>query len=570
MRWNRKTDKVPQTYEELEEILLDNRNLDTKNKELFFNPTSPEKLTVKEVGFSKSILSKTLKILIRALEEDKKIVIFGDYDADGICASAIVWECLFSLSKQLTKTPKNIPVPFIPHREKHGYGISIVAVDEIIEKHNPDLIITVDNGIVAHEAAEYVQDKGIQLIITDHHQPEYKNETELVLPKADCVLHSTKLCGASVAWMLVKELEIALKKKDKNLVTTFQSTLELAGIATIADQVPLFDANRSFAYFGLEALKKTQRIGLKKLFTYSKIMQAEITEWSVGFGISPRINAMGRLEHGLDALRLLCSRKPSQAEKYASLLNETNQKRQDLTKNMVDDARAQVSEKSEENIIIVYSSEYHEGILGLIAGGLTETYNKPTIAISLSGDFAKASARSIPGVNIVEILRQIKDDLLAVGGHPMAAGLSFETDKLEEVISKLYKIAKKEIQAENLEKNLRVDCVVAHSLLTLETTDNLQKFGPFGMGNPQPQFEVAKLEVLEKRIIGKDKTHVKFKLGSDLIKGIDAIGWRMASRTQEISEGDIITIAGGLGVNEWNNRRFVQLTIKDIKKINSN
>jgi single-stranded-DNA-specific exonuclease len=565
MKWNKKTDKIPKSYEALEEILLKNRDLTTKNSKLFFNPTSPIELDLKQVDITKKTISTAIKIITQAIQDKKKIVIFGDYDADGICASAILWESLYAIYSDVNPDSKKFPVPFIPHREKHGYGISITAVDEIIEKYSPELIITVDNGIVAHEAAEYVQDKGIQLVITDHHQPEYKNEKEIIFPKSDCVLHSTKLYGASVAWMLVRELENTYLKKNDKYDTTFQSSLDLAGIATIADQVPLFEANRSFAQYGLDALRNTKRIGLQKLFTYSKIKQADITEWSVGFAISPRINAMGRLEHGLDALRLLCTKKPSQAEKFAQLLNETNQRRQDLTKGMVDDAKVQVKEKLEENIIIVYSSEYHEGILGLIAGGLTETYGKPSIAISLAGEFAKASARSVSGVNIVEILRQIKDDLLAVGGHPMAAGFSFDTDKLELVTKKLYAIAKKEINSDNLEKSLSIDCEVAHSLLTLKTTEELQKYGPFGMGNPQPQFQVNKLEVLEVRTIGKDHSHVKFKLGSDSIDQIDVIGWRMAKRTQDIQVGDLVNIVGGLGINEWNNRKLVQFTIKDIQ-----
>lgn len=567
MIWQKKSDTVAQTYAEFEQVLLQNRNIFSKDSQAFFNPSSPLELQASQVGIEKKTLILAAAIILQAILDNKKIVIFGDYDADGICASAVLWESLYAIFVATHAQSKNFPVPFIPDREKHGYGISIVAVDEIIQIHNPDLIITVDNGIVAHEAAQYVQERGIQLIITDHHEPEYKTETELLLPQADCVVHSTQLCGASVAWMLVKEIEHKYQKKQNSFTMTHETSLDLVGIATIADQVPLFEANRSFATYGLVALKKTKRVGLQKLFNYCQITQNDITEWSVGFGIAPRINAMGRLEHGIDALRLLCSKKPIQAEKYAQLLNTTNQKRQDLTKNMVADAKTQVLEKLEENIIIVYSSEYHEGILGLIAGGLTETYSKPAIAISLAGEFAKASARSIPGVNIVKILREIKNELIAVGGHPMAAGFSFETQKLEQITQSLYDIAKKEINPEDLQRSLRVDCEVAHTLLTLETTEKLQKFGPFGMGNPQPQIQVSEIEVLEIKTIGKDNSHVKFTLGSDSIEKINAIGWKMAHTVTTIKVGELITVVGGLDINEWNNTKSVQFTLKDIQSV---
>lgn len=557
MKWEKKTTKIPKDIVQLQEIIFKNRGIPEDSATEFLNPIQPEKLQIKSLGFNEPEFKKGLKLIKKTLQNDEKIVIFGDYDVDGICASAILWQVLFKLYKEENPEGINHPVPFIPHREKHGYGISQLAIDEIIESHAPKLIITVDNGIVAHDPIAYARKKGIEVIVTDHHMPEVIDKKP-VYPVASHCIHTTQLCGATVAWMITRELDFDLAKR----------LLDLAGIATIADQVPLLGANRSFARYGIAELQKSTNIGLLELFKSAGINQKEISEGTIGFVIAPRINAMGRLEHGLDALRLLCTQNKKQASDLAGLLTQTNFSRQDITKQMLDEAQLQVVEHSEQNIIIVFSDTFHEGILGLIAGGLVEKYNKPAIAISVGSELAKASARSIFGVNIVEILRMIQDDLVSVGGHPMAAGFSFLPDKLEMIREKLFTMAQKVVAESQLEKMIAIECEIPVELISIATIESLAVFSPYGMRNPQPVFEVANLKVQEVKNIGKNSEHIKLKVvdakNPDAIS-FDCLGWRMSEYLQSTKTGDIISLAGTLDINEWRDKKYPQVILKDLK-----
>lgn len=557
MNWTLLSKKIPKTLDALEKVLLQNRKIELSEKKLFFSPKIPNELTFDEHKIKAEDLKKAQLLIYQAISENKKIVIFGDYDADGICASAILWQTIYYLYSKKNPAGTQTPIPFIPHREKHGYGLSLLAIEEIIANHSPDLIVTVDNGIVAHEAAEYLHKKSIQLIITDHHQPETKNN-KTVYPVADCIVHSTQLCGASVAWILALELEKKVAQK----------SLDLTGIATIADQVPLQGANRSFAYHGLKALQNSQRLGLIELFELMKISQKEITEWSVGFGIAPRINAMGRLEHGLDALRLLCTTNKKQARSLAAKLSQTNTLRQDITQEMKENALEQAQEQTDQKILIVHSSEYLEGVIGLIAGELLQKYHKPVIAISEGSKISKASVRSVPGFNIVKFLRKIQDKLLSVGGHPMAAGFSFESENLDEIKGLLFDLASQDISEDLLEKELSLDCQLHHELISVETVNTIDRFAPFGMKNPQPVFQINDLVLLSKNELGKSGKHYKLLVAhkDDLANSFEVLVWNKPYLIADLNQKDALNIAVSLKINEWNGRKKIQLTLLDSQK----
>ncbi len=560
MQWKKKSAKIPQNNGELREIVFENRAIIESAVQEFLNPTHPAQLGLKEVGIAVPQFQEAIKFILKTIQDDKKIVIFGDYDVDGICASAILWQVLFKLYRTTHPEGINHPVPFIPHREKHGYGITKVALDEIIETFRPQLLITVDNGIVAHEPILYAKEKGIAVILTDHHQPETKNGKPIV-PQADFVLHTTQLCGATVAWMLANKLDEIQAEK----------LLDLAGIATIADQVPLFGANRSFAKFGIVAVQKSENVGLVALCKSAGINQKEADEGTIGFALAPRINAIGRLEHGLDALRLLCTQNKKQATDLAQLLTQTNISRQDLTKQMLDDAKLQVAEFPNESISIVFSDQFHEGILGLIAGGLVEEFHKPAIAISLGTDLAKASARSVYGVNIVELLREIQEDFVSVGGHPLAAGFSFLPKNFDLIRDKLFSLAKKRITQEQLEKSLTVDCQIPVSLVSIKTIESLFEFAPYGMKNPQPVFEIKNLKVLEVKSIGKEQEHIKLKVidAQNTVGAVafDCLGWRMGGKYNQLKVSDIVAVVGCVDINEWRDKKYPQVILKDIQVI---
>lgn len=551
MQWKLKTEKTPKNFEQVRQILLENRNISQEGITAFFEPKHPVELTISDVGILESGMEQAVAIISDAISNNKKIVVFGDYDADGICASAILWEVLYAEFIQTHGVDAEIPIPFIPQREKHGYGISEQAISEIIEEHAPDIIITVDNGIVAHTPIQFAKDQGITCIVTDHHQPEQDQSGNFIYPNADAIVHTTQLCGATVAWMLARELDTT---------AAVNKSIELAGIATIADQVPLLEANRSFAQHGVIALQKSTRVGIQELCKLAGIKQQFLTEWNVGFGLAPRINAMGRLDHGMPALRLLCTNNIQRAQRLAAVLSDTNVTRQDLTKEMLDDAKSQVEVIKDEHIIIVHSDQYHEGILGLIAGGLTEKYYKPAIAISTANSIAKASARSVPGVNIVELIRTIQDELLSVGGHPMAAGFSFTPEKIDLVLKKLFSVAKKDISQSDLEKSIEVDCKLPNSLVSVATVEHLDEFSPFGMGNPAPVFEIDEVVILELKTMGKDQEHLKLAFDS-----FECVAWRKSYLAANLKAHMKVNLVGSLSINEWNGSKKVQLQLKDVK-----
>jgi len=544
MKLKYRSDDIPKSLGELEDILLKNRGI--KDKASFLKLVNPMDISLSDVDLDEEQLKGVLARLQKAKDDNEYIVIFGDYDADGISASAILWQALFKLGFNVK--------PFIPHRTKHGYGVSVKAIDEIVKDKKPDLVITVDNGIVAHEPIKYLKNLGIDVIITDHHQPE-QEEGKNIYPSADYVFHSTKLCGATVAWMLVREL-------DKEMA---EESLDLCALATVADQVPLVGASRSFVKFGIEAMKKTSRVGLRVLL--EKIVKDidGLNTDTIGYIIAPRINAVGRLSEGVVALRLLCTTSRSQASRLVEEVIQTNEKRKSLTYELVKQAENLVQEQLDENIIIVASKEYHEGILGLIAGSLLQKYAKPVIAIKIDDEIGKASVRSVQGVNIVEFLRKIKDDLLTVGGHPLAGGFSFEIEKLEEIKKKLFAMAKEDFAEELLVKEVAVECVLPASLISEEAIELIESLKPFGQQNPKPVFEIRNVEIQDISSMGKNGDHLRAMLGSK-DHSLKTIGWRMGKLANEYEIDDKVSVVGSLGFNVWNGRRSIQMILEDITK----
>ena len=544
MQWHLLNSTIPQSLTELTKILT--QNLDVKDEKSFFQPKHPLELTLKNVEIDSKQVKLALERIIQAHDNEGKIVVFGDYDADGVTATGILWQTLHDLGCKVT--------PFIPHRAKHGYGLSDKALDDLLDSDKPDLIITVDNGIVAHAPAKRVMDAGIDLIITDHHQPED------TLPPALAHVHSTKLCGASVAWMLSRELMTAFKKEiDKNW------QLDLAAIATIADQVPLRGANRSFAKYGLAALRKSKRLGIRELLVQSRQQQTKLTSQAIGFSIAPRINAMGRLGHSLDALRLLLTTNKKRAQALSKTLGQTNSRRQEMTYDMFGEALLQAKEMKDENILIVKSTHFHEGVIGLIAGRLMEKFYKPAIAITISDGIAKASARSVAGVNIVELIREVRDELLEVGGHPMAAGFGLKEEHLESVINRLQTLAREKIDPKLLEPSVEVACVLPFELMKLEAIDEVYKLAPFGQGNREPIFGFKDLKIVQILTMGSENQHLKITaLGEDGVTPIQFLYWRRGYLAEKLEAGQQINVAGVLEINEWRDRRNVQVRVIDI------
>jgi single-stranded-DNA-specific exonuclease len=531
-----------QTNDEIIKLLLENRNIKDKEEiEEFLNPQL-KNITLDSVGIDKKQLKTAMTRIYKAIEKNEQIIVYGDYDVDGITGSAILWETLHSMKAKV--------LPYIPDRIEEGYGLSLKGIENLSSKI-PDikLIITVDNGIVAKEAVQFANKCGYDVIITDHHV------TDAVLPDALAIVHTTKMCGAGVAWLFSKEL----KKSDDD------PHLELAALGTIADLVPLTDANRAIVKFGLEKISRTPRPGLLKLFKTAGIEKEILGVYEIGYLIAPRLNAAGRIEKAMDSLRLLCTKDKTKAQNLAEKLELINRDRQLLTKQATEHASMTVKmQDSLKKIIIVSHESYQQGVIGLVAGKLVEEYYRPSIVISKGEKHSKASARSIDGFNIIEFLRLTPEYFVNLGGHPMAAGFTIVTEKITTLKQTLESSVEKILDEQTLTKTLKIDCEIPLETITKEFYSTLQQLAPFGMKNPEPVFATKNVTVKNIKVLGKDNKHLKLILGMDASKDFDAIAFGMGELARDLKIGDKINVAYNIDENTWNGKTKLQLKVRDI------
>lgn len=496
-------------------ILLKNRNIKSK-KEIaeFFDPKFPEPIKI-----PKKILTR----LEKAKKNKEKIIIFGDYDCDGVCATAILWETLYKSGYDA--------MPYIPDRFTEGYGLKSDSLDKI----NTKLIICVDNGIVAYDAIKEAKKRGIDVIVVDHHT---KGNKKLA---TSYILHSTAVCGSALAWFLARELGI-------------KEGLDLVALGTIADQMPLLGINRSLVKYGLQELQKTKRTGLKALIASAGITKIGVYE--IGYIIAPRINAMGRLANALDSLRLLCTRDVKKANSLAKVLGETNIERQKI----VDDVLTKALEFVTKEKILVIEGDYHEGVIGLASGKITEKFYRPSIVLSRGEVTSKASARSIYGFNIIEAIKET-GLILEGGGHPMAAGFLIETEKIQEFRVKINELSKDKLTDEILEKKLKIDLELDFKNIIDDLVKEIEKFEPTGYGNFSPVFMSKNVKVVEVKPVGSDGKHLKLKVEQNNVV-FDAIWF---NNNQLLIINNQYDLAFTIEQNIWNSKSSIQLKIKDIK-----
>ncbi|MBU2632635.1 single-stranded-DNA-specific exonuclease RecJ [Patescibacteria group bacterium] len=532
-------------------LLLENRGLKTaRQKEDFLNPDI-SKINSKTLKISSVGLTKSIARIKKAIKEKEQIIIFGDYDVDGVCASAILWETLNEIGAKV--------MPFIPGREEEGYGLSKKGILSVLKKFkNTKLMITVDNGIVANKGVDFANKNGIDVIITDHHIPSSK------LPNAYSIVHTTEVCGAGVAWALAQELKVKSEK-----LKVEDNHLELVAIASIADMVPLKGANRSLVKFGLESLRKTKRIGLLEIFKEARIERENLQSYQISYVVAPRINAMGRLELAMDSLRLICTRDKKRAVALALKLGNTNRKRQNLTEELIVHAKREVAKKKIGKLIFIGNKDYQQGVIGLVAGKLVEQYYRPSIVYWKGDEFSKASARSIKDFNIIEFIRRASDCLVDFGGHPMAAGFTFETKKAEVIKKKMEEIADKLLNSASFIKTLKYDLEIPLSALSIKLYESIAKMEPFGIGNPVPVF-ASKAIIEDIRFVGKENSHLKLKLrqltaSNHQLALFDAIGFGIGEEYKDLKVGKEINIACSIDENEWNGNKRLQLKIRDMR-----
>ena len=524
-------------------ILLKNRGLTTSEQmKEFISPPHPKDLTLKQLGINKKEVNKTTSRIKKALKDKEEVIIYGDYDADGICATAIIWEGLYSLGLSV--------MPYIPDRFTEGYGIKAKSVEELkLKSKNLKLIITVDNGIVATDEIKKVNKLGIDVIVCDHHT--YGK----TIPPAYSIIHTTKICGAAIAWILAREI-VGISK--------VQNSLGLAGIGTVADQMPLIGANRSLVKYGIEELRETQRDGFLSMFQEAGIEKEKIGTYEINYLIAPRINAMGRLQHSIESLQLVCTKNRVRAHKLAVHLGKVNRERQKIVDETVLHAKNILAKAKDEKILILADKSYHEGVVGLAASRLVEEFYRPAIVISQGKEFSKASARSVRGFDIIGVIRKLSDILEEYGGHPMAAGFSLKTSKINDFKRKMTALSKPLLSEEILSPKLFVDLSLSFKDVTRSLATALKKFEPNGIGNPQPTFVSEKVKVVESRLVGRDGKHLKLALNKNGVT-LEAIAFGQAEFLGQISRDVLVDIVYMVEENVWGGYTSLQLKIKDIK-----
>lgn len=529
-------------------VLFRNRGITkASEKDAFLHPKDPVTLTAKDVGINPKELKRAFQRIQKAIKEKESIVVYTDYDADGITAGAILWEALYELGARV--------MPYVPHRVDEGYGLSQKGIDRVQKDYDPALIITVDHGITAVKQVEYAKKHGIDVVVTDHHVEQQRNP--------DCpIIHTTDLSGAGVSWFLANMLLTKNKEKARDL-------LALAGVGTIADMVPLVGANRSIVVYGLKELKKTKRLGIAALVKDAGISQTAMSTSDVSHILAPRINAMGRLEHALDALRLLCTKDPDRATRLAQTLGLTNRERQQLTIDTTMHAVELYKKKDAKtipHILVVSDSSYNQGVIGLVAGKLVETYYRPTIVIAVGETISKASVRSIRGFDIISFLRRHSAYLVDVGGHPMAAGFTIETKHIRKFTKEVESAAKEDIQESLLVQSIAIDLEIPFTAIGPSLYERIADFAPFGIGNPEPVFATKEVMIESIRLIGAKQNHLKLKLSHASAKTpFDAVGFGLGEWYGKIKQGMIVDVAYTIDKNEWNGNTTLQIKLRDIR-----
>ncbi len=530
--------------------LLVNRGLDTIENAKEFLYTEDQEF---HDPFLMEDMDKLVERVKLAVANDEKILVFGDYDADGVSSTTV-------LVTALREIGANVDF-YIPNRFTEGYGPNENAFRQAKE-NGYAVIITVDTGISALHEAKVAKELEIDLIITDHHEPgpELPDAFAIVHPKKEtCSYPFDDLAGVGVAYKVAHAL---LGKNPEHL-------LEVAAIGTIADLVPLVGENRLLASKGIKKMKQTTRVGLKALLQKCGVELHTITEETVGFSIGPRINAVGRLDNADPAVHLLMTEDVEEAKMLAEEMESYNKERQQIVTKITEEAIKQVEEKyppKDNSFIIVEGHDWNAGVIGIVASRLVDRFYRPTIVLSLDEEKgqAKGSARSIAGFDLFENLSECRDILPHFGGHPMAAGMTLNIEDVEELRQRMNQKAAQRLTEEDYTPITDVDIECRVDEVTLETIEQLEMLSPFGVANPKPKVLVKGVLPQQIRQIGNKSNHLKLVIEQEG-NSLDCVGFGFGETYHHVSPGASLDVLGELSINEWNNFRKPQVFLKDIR-----
>ena len=562
MRWttNKKPDskkiKILQDALQVDEIiasLLVQRGIETyEEAKAFFRPS----LEDLHNPFLMKDMDKAVARIEKAIANKENILIYGDYDVDGTTSVAL-------LSSYL-KTRYSFLRTYIPNRYDEGYGISYKGINFALE-NDFTLIIALDCGIKAIDKVEYAKEKGIDFIICDHHRPgsEVPKAVAVLDPKQeDCNYPYKELCGCGVGFKLIQ----ALASKEGKTVEDLVEYLDLVATAIGADIVPITGENRVLAYFGLKIINSNPRPGIKAIIDL--VEKDELTITDVVFIIAPRINAAGRMEHGNYAVTLLTDMEYDEALKHAAEINQYNLDRREEDKKTTEAALSQIEEKGEQELFttVVYDENWHKGVIGIVASRLTETYYRPTLVFTKSGQKLAASARSVRDFDIYDAIEACSEHIEQFGGHKYAAGLT-----LEEANYEAFKLAFEAFVSKTIDKKLLIPEIKADAEIDLKDITPkfyriLKQFSPYGPGNMTPVFVTKNLtDTGYGKCVGADKTHLRINVTQPDAGNTVAIGFGMGDKFDLISDGKPFSAVYSIDENEWRGNVSLQLKLRDIK-----
>ncbi|MCH7690094.1 MAG: single-stranded-DNA-specific exonuclease RecJ [candidate division Zixibacteria bacterium] len=500
-------------------------------------------------------MDKAMERVTKALLANEKIVIYGDYDVDGITATSLLYIIFNKLGAQVDY--------FLPNRLVEGYGLSVDGINEV-KKQGADLIITVDTGINAIDEVAYANSQGIDVIITDHHEPReiLPEAVAIINPKQEHCQFNEELSGVGVAFKFAQAVHKALGQSE----TELYEHLDLVALGTAADIVPLVGENRVLTRFGIPQISRTTKPGLKSLTFVSGLMGKEISTGQVVFVLAPRINAIGRLGDAKEAIRLLSTRDEKVAQEVARKLDDDNRKRKRIDEETLNEALAQLKEIADlenDKAIVLAGEGWHLGVIGIVASRIVERYHLPTVMISLKDGLGKGSARSIPGFHLCDALNKCEDFLIQYGGHKYAAGLSIEAKNVEKFRKKFIEVSNSELSDDDIQPKLKIDMEIELSEVNDHFMELLEKFAPFGPQNMRPVFLTRNCEIVGRpSVVGNNHLRLRVRKGTTVI---DVIGFGFGDMLNQISTGSLVDAVYTLEYNTYNNVTRVQMRIKDIK-----
>ena len=532
----------------LAKILVNKNLLEKQEIDLFLNPTRHDFHN----PFLMPDMEKAVERIIKAIENKEKMIIYGDYDVDGITSITVLKQFLLERNANVSE--------YIPNRLEEGYGLNKNAIQKIVEEGN-NLMITVDCGISGIEEIEYANSLGLETIVTDHHEPGE------ILPNALAVVDAKRkdnqypfnqLAGVGVSFKLIQALSQKLNLEEKE----YLKYLDIVCVGTISDIVPLVDENRVIAKLGLKLVEVTKNIGLKTLLEVSGYKQVDST--TISFGLAPRINACGRIGKAQEALQLFLTENKDEAKQIAERLNEYNKQRQEIEKEIFEQAREQVeNEKQEKQVLVLGSDGWHHGVIGIVASKITELYFKPSILICFEGEDGKGSGRSIPGFDLYEALSKCNTYLEKYGGHSMAVGVGVKKENFEKFKEDFEKYAQNSNICDIIPV-IPIDEEISLQDVSLKAVQELSLLEPFGEANKMPVFLYKNLKIHSIRTLSEGR-HIKLTLQDNNFY-IDAIGFQLGHLAEEYQIGDKIDVVGTLEINEFNGRQSVQINLKDLRK----